>query len=279
MSPQMRASVSAVRRSAYGAAAPADPPRWALLLAAVGGGLILLPVGAMLLRLPWGQLPQLLVTESALEALRLSLWTATAATALCLVLGVPLGLVLARARFRGLSLLRSAVLLPLVLPPVVGGIALLHTFGRQGMLSGVLEVFGLQVAYSSAAVVLAQTFVSMPFLVISVESAARSVDPQVVEAATVDGAGRTAVLRYVLLPLMLPSLAAGTVLSFARSLGEFGATIAFAGSLQGVTRTLPLEIYLRRETDAEAAVALSLILIVVALVVISAAYSRTEHRS
>lgn len=250
-----------------------------MLPAAAGAGLILLPVVAMLLRLPWHQLPQLLFSESALDALRLSLLTATAATIVCLVLGVPLGLTLAHSRFRGLALVRSAVLLPLVLPPVVGGIALLYTFGRQGLLSGVLEIFGLQIAYSSVAVVLAQTFVSMPFLVISVESAARSVDPHVVEAATVDGAGRTAVLRYVMLPLMLPGLAAGAVLAFARSLGEFGATIAFAGSLQGVTRTLPLEIYLRRETDAEGAMALSLVLVVVALVVISAAYSRAHSRT
>jgi molybdate transport system permease protein len=176
--------------------------------------------------------------------------------------------VLARARFPGQGVVRSLALLPLVLPPVVAGIALLYTFGRRGLLGQTLEVAGLQVAFSTTAVVLAQTFVAMPFLVISLEGALRSVGQRYDEVAATLGASPTTVLRRVTLPLLAPALASGTVLAFARALGEFGATITFAGSLQGVTRTLPLEIYLQRETDPDAAVALSLVLVVVSVIVI-----------
>lgn len=250
------------------------PPAWVLVPGLLGAALILLPVTGMLSRLSWAELPALLTSESSLAALRLSVWMALAATVLCLVLGVPLALMLAHARFRGVTIIRSLALLPLVLPPVVGGLALLYTFGNQGMLSGALELFGVRVAYTSIAVVLAMTFVSMPFLVISVETAVRGLDRQVIEAAAVDGTSRTGILRHIVLPLIGPGLASGAVLAFARSLGEFGATLAFAGNQQGVTRTLPLEIYLQRETDPDAAVALSLLLIGVAVIVISAAYSR-----
>ncbi len=257
-----------------GVLSPSGLPRWLLLPAGAGALLILLPVLALFARVSWTDLPGLLTSESAVEALLLSLRTAGVATLLCVLLGVPLAAVLTQARFRGSGLLRGLVLLPLVLPPVVGGIALLAVFGRQGLLGGTLEVLGLQIAYSTAAVVLAQTFVSLPFLVVTVETALRDLDPQMVEAAVMDGAGRTAVLRTIALPLILPSLVSGMILAFARSLGEFGATIAFAGSLQGVTRTLPLEIYLQRETDPEAAVALSLLLVLVALLVIGLAGGR-----
>ena len=255
----------------------AAPPGWALLPALLGAAVIVLPVAGMMTRLNWTELPALLTSPSSLAALRLSLWTAAASTALCLLLGGPLALVLAHARFRGVTVLRSLLLLPLVLPPVVGGLALLYTFGSQGMLSGALDLFGIRVAYTSVAVVLAMTFVSMPFLVISVETAVRGLDPEVLEAATVDGAHRTAVLRHIVLPLIGPGLVSGAVLAFARSLGEFGATLAFAGNQQGVTRTLPLEIYLQRETDPDAAVALSLLLIAVAIIVISLAYGRSRR--
>ena len=160
------------------------------------------------------------------------------------------------------------MLLPLVLPPVVGGIALLYTFGRRGLLGETLEVLGLQIAFSTTAVVMAQTFVALPFLVVSLEGALRTAGQRYEVVAASLGARPTTVFRRVTLPLVLPGLVSGAVLSFARALGEFGATITFAGSLQGVTRTLPLEIYLRRETDADAAVALSLVLVVVAVVVI-----------
>ncbi|RJN33219.1 ABC transporter permease [Nesterenkonia natronophila] len=250
------------------------PPRWVLLPALLGTLLILLPVTAVLTRLEWVELPVLLTSAAAVDALTLSVWTALAATFTCLLLGVPLALLLANARFRGLAVVRSAVLLPLVLPPVVGGLALLYTFGRQGLLGGAFDLMGLQVAYSSLAVVLAQTFVAMPFLVVSVETAVRGLDRDVLDAAAVDGAGRTGILRHVTVPLILPGLVSGAVLAFARSLGEFGATLAFAGSVQGVTRTVPLEIYLQRETDPDAAIALSILLIGVAVVVISLAYGR-----
>lgn len=249
-------------------------PRWIFLPAAAGMLLILLPIIAMLTRINWADLPALLTSDSAVTALWLSIRTAAVATLLCVLLGVPMAAVLAHARFRGAGLFRALVLLPLVLPPVVGGIALLYTFGRQGLLGGALDVLGIQIAYSTVAVVLAQTFVSLPFLVVTVETAIRGMERETIEAAVMDGAGPTAVLRTITLPLILPGLISGTILAFARSLGEFGATIAFAGSLQGVTRTLPLEIYLQRETDPEAAVALSLLLVVVALMVIGMASSR-----
>ncbi len=204
----------------------------------------------------------------------LSLRTAAASTAVCVVLGVPMALVLARSRFPGLSVLRALVLLPLVLPPVVGGIALLYTFGRQGLLGHQLELVGIRIAFSTSAVVLAQAFVSLPFLVVSLEGALRSAGSGYEHVAATLGARPTTVLRTVTLPLVLPGLLSGAVLAFARSLGEFGATLTFAGSLQGVTRTLPLEIYLQRETDADSAVALSLLLIVVAALIVVASAGR-----
>ena len=166
------------------------------------------------------------------------------------------------------------MLLPLVLPPVVGGIALLYTFGRQGLLGQHLEAFGIRIAFTTAAVVLAQSFVSLPFLVVSLEGALRSAGDQYESIAAMLGGRPTTVLRTVTLPLVLPGLISGAVLAFARSLGEFGATLTFAGSLQGVTRTLPLEIYLQRETDPDAAIALSLLLIVVAAAIVIASASR-----
>ena len=247
-------------------------PRWVYLPAALGAVFVLLPLVAMGLRVDWSRFGELVTSESSLAALRLSLVTSAAATGTCLVLGVPLAMVLARTAFRGQSLVRSLLLLPLVLPPVVGGIALLYTFGRRGLLGEELEVLGLQVAFSTAAVVMAQTFVAMPFLVVSLEGALRTAGQRYDVVAASLGAGPTTVFRRVTLPLVLPGLVSGAVLSFARALGEFGATLTFAGSLQGVTRTLPLEIYLQRESDADAAIALSLVLVVVAIVVVALAY-------
>lgn len=248
-----------------------DVPGWLYVPAVVGVLFIGLPLAAMLTRVDWTQLPALITSDSALTALWLSLRTSAIATGLCVVLGVPIAVVLARAQFRGRDLLRSLVLLPLVLPPVVAGIALLYTFGRRGLLGQSLEVLGVQVAFSTAAVIMAQTFVAMPFLVVSLEGALRTLGQRYEAVAATLGATPTTVLRRVTLPMVLPALVSGVVLSFARALGEFGATITFAGSLQGTTRTLPLEVYLQRETDADAAVALSLLLMVVALVVIAVA--------
>jgi len=235
---------------------------------------VVLPLIAMITRVQWGDFFALITSDSSRAALALSLRTSATSTLCCVLFGVPMALVLARTSFRGQRLLRSLVLLPLVLPPVVGGIALLYTFGRRGLLGHTFEVLGIQVAFSTTAVIMAQTFVALPFLVVSLEGALRTSGERYEAVAATLGARPTTVFRRVTLPLVLPGLAAGAVLSFARSLGEFGATITFAGSLQGVTRTLPLEIYLQREVDPDAAVALSLVLVVVAVVVIGLAGGR-----
>jgi molybdate transport system permease protein len=247
---------------------PVGLPGWAFIPAAAGAVFVLLPLAAIISRVQWGDFFALITSESSRAALSLSLRTSATSTLMCVVFGVPMALVLARTSFRGQQLLRSLVLLPLVLPPVVGGIALLYTFGRRGLLGHTLEVLGIQVAFSTTAVIMAQTFVALPFMVVSLEGALRTSGQRYEAVAATLGARPTTVLRRVTVPLVLPGLAAGAVLSFARSLGEFGATITFAGSLQGVTRTLPLEIYLQREVDPDAAVALSLVLVVVAVVVI-----------
>ena len=250
---------------------PVGLPGWVWVPATLGAVFVLLPLVAIVSRVDWSNFVGLVTSESSQAALALSLRTSAASTLVCIVLGVPMAMVFARTSFRGQQVLRSLVLLPLVLPPVVGGIALLYTFGRRGLLGSTLDVLGIQVAFSTAAVVLAQTFVALPFLVVSLEGALRTSGQRYEAVAATLGAGPTTVFRRVTLPLVLPGLAAGAVLSFARSLGEFGATITFAGSLQGVTRTLPLEIYLQREVDPDAAVALSLVLVVVAVVVIGLA--------
>ena len=249
-------------------------PVWIYLPAVVGALFVILPLIAVLTRIDWSNFVPLITSESSRAALLLSLRTASASTVLCVLLGVPMALVLARGHFPGQAILRSLVLLPLVLPPVVGGIALLYTFGRQGLLGEYLELWGLRIAFSTTAVVLAQSFVSLPFLVVSLEGALRSAGNSYEHIAATLGARPTTVLCTVTLPLVLPGLISGAVLAFARSLGEFGATLTFAGSLQGVTRTLPLEIYLQRETDPDAAVALSLLLIVVAAAIVIASASR-----
>ncbi|MFC3299501.1 molybdate ABC transporter permease subunit [Arthrobacter agilis] len=247
-------------------------PRWVIAVAAVGALFVVLPLVAMALRVDWPRFVPLVTSESARAALLLSLRTSLSATALCVLFGVPMALVLARTSFRGQRLVRSLVLLPLVLPPVVGGIALLYTFGRRGLLGSSLSMAGIDIAFSTTAVVLSQTFVALPFLVLSLEGALRSVGTRYEAVGATLGAGRWTVLRRITLPLVLPALVSGAVLSFARALGEFGATLTFAGSLQGTTRTLPLEIYLQRETDPDAAVALSLVLVVVAVVVVGVAH-------
>lgn len=246
------------------------PVPWPLgAAAAVGAAFLLLPLAALLLRAPWSGLPRLLAGSQVIEALRLSLVTATAATAVSLVLGVPLAYVLARGRARGVPLLRALVTLPLVLPPVVGGVALLLALGRQGVVGRPLEALtGLTLPFTTAGVVVAETFVAMPFLVITVEGAFRAADTGLDEAAATLGAGRLTVFRRVTLPLVAPSLVAGAVLCWARALGEFGATITFAGSFPGTTQTMPLAVYLALETDPDAAIALALVLLAVSVAVL-----------
>lgn len=246
-------------------------PRWVYVPALLGAAFVLLPLVAIVAKVDWSSFVTLITSEASRDALGLSLRTATASTALCVLIGVPMALVLARTRFPGQGVLRSLVLLPLVLPPVVGGLALLYTFGRRGLLGSTLEVLDVRIAFSTIAVVLAQTFVALPFLVVSLEGSLRTAGHRYETVAASLGAGPTTVFRRITLPLVMPGLLAGAVLSFARALGEFGATITFAGSLQGVTRTLPSEIYLQRENDPDAAVALALVLVVVAVLVIAVA--------
>jgi molybdate transport system permease protein len=244
-------------------------PRWLWVPAAFAFALIALPVVGLLLKADWPRMPELLLSDAALDALRLSLITAAISTVLCILLGGPLAVILARGRMRGLRTLRSVVLLPLVLPPVVGGLALLFLVGRTGLVGRGLELAsGITVPFTTAAVVLAQTFVALPFLVVSLEGSLRTAGRRYEAVAATLGASPGLAFRRVTVPLVLPGLASGSVLAFARCMGEFGATIAFAGSLQGTTRTLPLLVYLERETDVAGAVALSLLLVVVAMIVI-----------
>ncbi|WP_082949131.1 ABC transporter permease [Mycolicibacterium celeriflavum] len=249
-------------------------PRWLYLPAAVGALFVAVPLVAVAARVDWPNFVHLISSESSISALLLSLRTATASTVMCLVFGVPMALVLARSDSRLIRAARPLILLPLVLPPVVGGIALLYAFGRLGLIGQYLEAAGVQIAFTTTAVVLAQTFVSLPFLVIALEGAARTAGADYEMVAATLGARPSRVWWRVTLPLLTPGLVSGAVLAFARSLGEFGATLTFAGSRQGVTRTLPLEIYLQRESDADAAVALSLLLVVVAAVVVLGLGSR-----
>lgn len=243
-------------------------PRWIYVPAVAGAVFVVLPLLAIAVNVKWAHFWSLVTSDSAVTALVLSMKTAAASTALCLLLGVPLALVLARSRSKLLPLLRPLVLLPLVLPPVVGGLALLYAFGRFGLVGRYLDAAGIGIAFTTTAVVLAQTFVSLPFLVIALEGAARTAGADYEVVAATLGARPGVVWWRVTLPLLLPGLASGAVLSFARSLGEFGATLTFAGSRDGVTRTLPLAIYLQRVTDPDAAVALSLLLVAVAALVV-----------
>ncbi|WP_433385131.1 ABC transporter permease [Micromonospora sp. KLBMP9576] len=243
----------------------------ALLLPAVLGLVFLvLPLVGLLARTPWADLPQRLTAPGVLTALRLSLLSATLATLLCLLLGVPLAWLLARVEFPGRRLVRALVTVPLVLPPVVGGVALLLVFGRRGLLGGWLDAtFGITLPFTTAGVVLAEAFVAMPFLVIAVEGALRGADGRYEEAAATLGAGRWTTFTHVTLPLVAPGLAAGAVLCWARALGEFGATITFAGNYPGRTQTMPLAVYLALETDVQAAVVLSLVLLTVSVAILA----------
>ncbi len=244
-------------------------PRWLAPLAALGGLLVLLPLAGLVSRVEWPNFWELVTAPASLTALSLSLRTASIATVLTLLLGVPLAFVLFGLRGPVRSVLRAVVLAPLVLPPVVGGLALLYAFGRRGLLG---EQVGGSLAFTTTAVVIAQTFVALPFMVMAVESALVARSGRHEAIASTLGASRTRTLMRVTLPALKPALATGAVLAFARALGEFGATLTFAGSLMGTTRTAPLEIYLARETDPAAAAALSLVLVVVAIAVVALAY-------
>jgi len=237
-----------------------------LIPASLGVAFLVLPLVGLLVRAPWGSLWSQLTAPGVGEALRLSLVCATAATLISLVLGVPLAWVLARSRARGRSVLRALVTVPLVLPPVVGGVALFLVLGRQGIIGRWLyEVAGITIPFTTPAVVIAETFVAMPFLVITVEGALRAADARFEDVAATLGADRWTAFRRVTLPLVAPGIAAGSVLCWARALGEFGATITFAGNFPGTTQTMPLAVYLALQRDPEAAIVLSLVLMAVSL--------------
>lgn len=246
-------------------------PRFLYLPAGFGLAFVTVPILALLVRIDWSIIPQVLASEAAKEALSLSLRTASSATLCCLILGIPLALVIARSKPVIAGVLRAVTTLPLVLPPLVGGIALLSLLGNSGLFGSLLAMFAIRVPFTTAAVIIAQTFVALPFLVISVEAALRTVGTGYETVAATLGAGRWFTFCRVTLPLVLPGIISGTVLSFARALGEFGATALFAGNTVGSTRTMPLAIYTAFNTadgGQELALALSLLLIVLAVAVL-----------
>ena len=258
-----------MRARARGPAVGRAPLRL-LIPAFLAVAFLTLPLVALLARTPWSQLADRLTSEAVLQALRLSVVTSLAAVAVVTVVGVPLAWALARLDFPGRSLVRALVIVPLVLPPVVGGVALLSAFGRRGLVGGPLDAaFGVTLPYTTAAVVVAHTFVALPFFVLSVEGALRATDREYDVVAATLGAGRWTTFRTVSLPLAGPGLLAGLVLAWARALGEFGATITFAGNFPGTTRTMPNAIYVELQTDPDAALVLSVILMAVSVAVLA----------
>jgi molybdate transport system permease protein len=256
---------------------PVQPFSWLLvILAGLCAAFFLLPLVGLVARAPWTSALGALADESSLSAIRLSLLCSLVSTGLALLMGVPLAWVLARVDFPGRSLLRAIATLPMVLPPVVGGVALLLAFGRRGLLGQPLAAaFGLGLPFTTVGVILAESFVAMPFLVITVEAGLRSMDARFEEAARTLGASPWTVFRRVTVPLIGPSLVAGAVLAWSRALGEFGATITFAGNFPGITQTAPLAIYIDLDSQhAERAVVLSLLLVVVSLAVLVALRDR-----
>ncbi len=241
-------------------------PRGLLVLAGVGFVFMATPILGMLLRAPWGDAAQDLTSPAALTALRLSLEVSLAATGVAMIVGFPLAWVLARIPFPGRSVVRAVAILPLVLPPVVAGVALFAGLGRRGLIGRWLAQLGITLPFTTAGAVVAAAFVASPLLVLSLESGLRSLDSRLEAAATTMGASRWYVLRRVTLPLLRPQLIAGLVLTWARALGEFGATITFAGNLQGRTQTLPLAVYQILQSDPGGAIMVSLLLVAVSLV-------------
>jgi molybdate transport system permease protein len=238
-------------------------------LACIGAAFVLLPVVALFVRAPWSRLGEALSGVGASTALRLSIEVSLAATAISVLVGVPLAWVLARGEFPGRNLLRAVVVLPILLPPVVGGVGLLVALGRSGLVGRWLhDVFGIQLTFTTAGAVLATTFVSMPLVVLATEAGLRGLDRRYERAAAAMGGSPWYVFRRVTLPMVVPQLAAGAVLTWARALGEFGATITFAGNLAGRTQTMPLAVYEARQVDPGGAIVLSLILVVISVAVL-----------
>ena len=251
------------------------PPLPFLALAVIGAAFVVLPLLALLIRVPWGSAREALTGIGASTALRLSIEVSLAATAISVVIGVPLAWILARVRFPGRSLLRALVVLPVVLPPVVGGIALLQALGRRGVVGRWLyDALGIQLTFTTAGAIIATTFVAMPLIILATEGGLRGLDYRYERAAAAMGGSPWYVMRRVTLPMIAPQMAAGAVLTWARALGEFGATITFAGNLAGKTQTLPLAVYQAREVDQGGAVLLSLVLVGLSLVVLVALRGR-----
>jgi len=245
------------------------PPAPVVAVAALAVALFAIPLAGLVWKAPWDSAWSQLSSADARAALRLSLVTSLAATALAVVLGIPLAWVQARFDYPGRRVVRALTTLPMVLPPVVGGIALLLALGRRGLVGQYLDRVGVQLPFHLPGAVLAEAFVAMPFFVLTVEAALRTVDSRLEDAARTLGAGRASVFWHVTLPLVRPSLVAGAVLCWARALGEFGATITFAGNLSGHTQTLPLFVYVKLEgANPDAAIVLSLVLLAMSLVVL-----------
>ncbi|MDQ1398039.1 MAG: molybdate transport system permease protein [Acidimicrobiaceae bacterium] len=257
------------RRRVRAAGIPDRPPVVPVAIAIVGALLFALPLAGLLWRAPWSTAWTELARQPARDALRLSLVTSLSATGVALVLGVPLAWVQARVDYPGKRIVRALTTLPMVLPPVVGGVALLLALGRRGIVGGQLDRVGVNLPFTTAGAVVAEAFVAMPFLVLTLEAAFRTADRRLEDAARTLGAGRFTVFRLVTIPLVAPSLMAGTVLCWARALGEFGATITFAGNLQGTTQTLPLFVYIKLEgANPDSAIVLSLVLLGISLAVL-----------
>lgn len=260
--------------------APARPPKVLLILGIIGALVFILPLIGLISRTPFSELGDLVFSETVLDALRISIITSLIAALISVILGVPLAWLIARVDFPGVNILRAIVTLPMVLPPVVGGAALLFALGRRGLVGEPLnDATGLLLPFSIWGVVLANVFVAMPFLVVTVEGALRNVDTDFEQAASTLGASPLQVFRKVTLPFIAPSLRAGIVLAWARALGEFGATVTFAGNLQGRTQTLPLAVFVALESDRDAAVAISLVLVVISLAVLLVMRNRWWGRS
>lgn len=258
----------------------ARPPTIILALAALGAALFAAPLIGLLARTPWTRLGSLFTAPVVVDALRVSIVTSTLAALICVVIGMPLAYVLARVPFPGRDAVRSVVTLPMVLPPVVGGAALLFAFGRRGIFGEAIESgVGLTLPFSMTGVIIANTFVAMPFFVITVEGALRGLDQRHEDAAATLGASELTIVRRVTLPMIAPSLRAGLVLAWARALGEFGATITFAGNLPGRTQTLPLAVFVTLESDRDAAIAISLILIAISVLLMATLRDRWWVRS
>jgi molybdate transport system permease protein len=273
-SPATASSPQSIRRRSRRPAGPegaTSPLAGLAILAALGLAFVALPIIGLAVRAPWGRAGSVLTGEFTLSALRVSLRVSLSATALALLLGFPLAWVLARTTIPGRAVVRALVILPLVLPPVVGGVALFAAFGRRGLIGRLL---GLTLFGTPAAATIAAAFVSMPLLILAVEAGLRSLDPRLEGAASTMGASRWYVLRRITLPLLAPQLAAGLVLTWARALGEFGATITFAGNLAGRTQTLPLAVFERLQTDPDGAVLVSLVLVVLSVASLAALRGR-----